>query len=136
LAIALCLAGIAYWQRAIAVRQRGIAQQNEAQASDNESRALAALSTVATKNGFFTDSVNLALASWPRAAGDPRPRLATVLENLAFSLSSLVPVLHEYRHDGTVNGALLNRDETRILSWSSDGTACGTSQRIGRSFRR
>src|SRR5262249_29232071 len=88
----------------------------------NESRGLSALSRVAAHNGSFSDAMHLALAAWPRTTGDPRPRLPVVLDSLAFGLSSLVPVRGQYRHDGPVRGALLNRDETRILSWSDDQT--------------
>lgn len=33
-----------------------------------------------------------------------------------------VPIIGEYRHGGIVEGALFSADETRILSWSRDGT--------------
>jgi TIR domain len=142
LVLALALAGLAYWQRGIAVEQRGVAQKNEAQANEalalarkNESRGLAALSSVAAKNGSFVDSIALALAGWPRTSSDPRPRLPVVLESLVYCLSNLVPVIGEYRHDGVVNGALLNRDETRIVSWSDDKTVriwdVATGRQIG-----
>ena len=50
-------------------------------------------------------------------------------------MSTLVPALGEYRHDDGVNGALLSRDETRILSWSRDKTVrlwdMATGRQIG-----
>ena len=98
------------------------AVENAAVALENEGRALAALSRVAASKGSFADSVHLALAAWPRTPADRRPRLPTVLDSLSLGLSTLVPVRAEFRHDAWVSGALLTRDEARLLSWSGDKT--------------
>ena len=54
---------------------------------------------------------------------------------MAFGLSASFPAMGEYRHDDEVNGALLSRDETRILSWSEDKTVrlwdVATGRQIG-----
>jgi hypothetical protein len=102
--------------------QKAAAQEALAAVRENESRALAALSTVAARDSSYTGSIYLALAGWPRDAADPRPRLPVVLQSLALGLSTLTPVLGEYRHDDGVRGARLSRDESRILSWSRDKT--------------
>jgi hypothetical protein len=106
----------------LALENQNAANAALVRARENESRGLAALSVVAAKDGSFVDSTELALAGWPRTSADPRPRLAPILDALAFGLSTLVPVVREYRHQGFVYVALLNRDESRILSWSDDGS--------------
>jgi WD40 repeat protein len=121
---ALAMAGIgtfAWNQWGRATSAENAAQAALLLARENESRALAALATEAAHDGSFTGSIGLALAGWPRGPGDARPRLPAVLDSLALGLS-LVPLRREYLHNGTINGALLTADETRILSWSGDKT--------------
>jgi hypothetical protein len=48
----------------------------------NESRALTGLSQAASLQGHYTDAVNLALAAWPRSAGDERPQLSRTIDAL------------------------------------------------------
>ncbi len=108
--------------RAEAEARRREREEALALALKNESRAFAALSVVAAKEASFVGSIGLALAGWPRTETDPRPQLEVVLQSLALGLSTLNPVRCEYRHDAPVRGALLTRDETRILSWSDDKT--------------
>jgi TIR domain len=115
----LFLTGWAFIERDVAKKNEQQARAQTQLALANESRALAALAQVA--NGF-TESIYLALAAWPRTSLDMRPRLKSVLDTLSFDFSRSVPAIREFRHDRQVWGALLNKDETKVLSWSQDGT--------------
>jgi len=138
-ALVMALIGAFAWNQL----QRAATAENAANAAlararENESRGLAALSRVAANDGSFTGAVALALAAWPRDASDPRPRLTEALDSLASGLWTWHPVLGEYQHDRVVRGALLNRDESRIVSWSYDHILrlwdIATGRQIGRSM--
>jgi WD40 repeat protein len=73
-------------------------------------------------------------AAWPRQESDDRPRLEAALTNISRALSQGRPA-RQFQHDGAVNGALLTRGESRILSWSWDHTLrlwdAATGKQIG-----
>ena len=101
----------------------------------NELRALTALSSVALQEGRSNQAAQLALAAWPRDERDQHPRLETTLRSLSQAVSLGKLYVHKWRHNGPVVGALLMNNETRILSWSDDGTLrlwdVATGQQIG-----
>ena len=86
----------------------------------NESRALAALSDTATPGSI--NAFKLALAAWPRSASDPRPRLRRTVNALSRAMSGPFVLLPDIRHEGPVWGAVFDKAEARILSWSQDRT--------------
>jgi hypothetical protein len=114
------------------------AEQQTRTAVANESRAFSALSRVAIADGRPNQAAQLALAAWPRDDRDQHLRLETTLRSLSKALAERL-YLHQWRHNGPVNGALLSNDEIRILSWSSDGTLrwgnAATGQQIGPSMK-
>lgn len=122
LAVALGLAGLAYWQRTIAVRNEETAREQARIASVNEAQSMAALSKVATNQGFYSESITLGLAALPRSKADRRPFVSAPLESISFALSSQPPILSEFRHAAVVKGAIWYKNETRVASWSHDRT--------------
>ena len=86
----------------------------------NETRALAALSDTTTPGSI--NAFKLALAAWPRSAKDQRPRLTRTANALSRAMSGPFVLLPDLRHEGAVWGAVFDKAETRILSWSEDGT--------------
>jgi hypothetical protein len=114
-----------------------------ARAVADESRALAALSRVAIENHRPADAAKLALSAWPETAWwwDNRPQLELSLQTLSQAMAVDPPSLatREMRHDH-IRGAILTRDERRILSWSADEQTlrlwdAATGQQIGRTMR-
>jgi hypothetical protein len=53
-----------------------------------------------------------------RSAQDPK-----LAANAAFAAHHATPLLRSMPHDGPVHGALFSGDESRVLTWSRDGTA-------------
>ncbi len=109
--------------------REAVAQQKIAVA--NESHALSALSRIATGNHRSVDAVKLALAAWPRldlrpfatqSSGKYRPKTDAALQALAGAIGADPGLTRRMRHDGPVIGAILTKDEQRLLSWSKDGT--------------
>jgi WD40 repeat protein len=94
-----------------------------------------ALSDAAIRALSPNDVFKLALAAWPRSASDPRPRLWRSVQALSRATASPLTRLPEMRHDGEVNGAVFDKSESRILSWSDDGTVrlwdAATGQTMG-----
>jgi hypothetical protein len=113
LIVALGLTVVALWQR-------GKAQAALTVASANDSQSLAALSRVAVDDDEPNDALQLALASWPRNVGDQRPRLEAALQSASRAVATGRLYIRQWRHDGPVNGALLTKDERRILSWGGE----------------
>jgi WD40 repeat protein len=101
---------------------RGL-QQAAKLARANESRALAALSEVACRQGRYIDAVKLALAAWPRSPDDDRPRLRAAINALGAAEPLQRQMIPPLRHEGGVRGAAFSRDGSRILTWSDDKTA-------------
>jgi hypothetical protein len=122
-----------------AARQQVAAQRATQDAIANESRALAALSVTAINRGGGTDAAELALAAWPRNTSDSRPQLQVALHALATSIALRLEIVPRMMHEGAVNGALFNRDGSRILSWSDDNTLrlwdATTGAPIGRAMK-
>jgi WD40 repeat protein len=128
--IFLLVAGLAGWFGWSANIAERVAQVNLAQAKKsavearaNESRALVALSEIAYEKSEYIDSVKLALAAWPRSLDDTRPMLQAALNKLGKAYLAQQQILPSMRHEGGVQGAVFNADESRILTWSEDGTA-------------
>jgi WD40 repeat protein len=97
--------------------------QNQAQISRaNESRALAALSFTALQGRNPYDAFKLALAAWPRSASDSRPRLRRTVQALSRATAGPLALLPVLKHDDSVTGALFDKAEARILSWSGSET--------------
>jgi hypothetical protein len=137
LAIAVLATRFAFNKRDEADANAESADMALALARENESRALAALSDVARREGSFVDSIKLALASLPRIPADARPNLPVALDAVASSLSTFVPILREYKHETSVGGALLTRDERRVLSWDDNSVRLwdvATGRQIGPSI--
>jgi hypothetical protein len=124
---------LATWQYFVATSAKNTAVASERQAFlernkavANESRALTALSDTTT-----ADSINafkLGLAAWPRSSSDRRPRLRRTVNALSSTMAGSLVVLPFMKHEGGVQGAGFDNAETRILSWSADGT-CGCGMR-------
>jgi WD40 repeat protein len=128
------LAGAAVWQRGLAVKNEEVAVRNEQTAKqnenlakretsiaiDNETRALIALSNLASERGLPLDAVRLALAAWPRE-GEDRPQMRRALS----ALSSALPLLHERLrldgHSGSVRAAAFSPDGARVATGADDG---------------
>jgi hypothetical protein len=110
-------------------------------ATANESHALTALSRVAIENHRPVDAAKLALAAWPQTvrSWDARPRLEMTLRTLSLAMRADPWFIHEMRHTDVVFGAILTKDERRILSWSKDGTLrlwdVATGQQVGPAMR-
>ena len=115
LTIALILAGLAYWQR-------GLAIQREIEAVSNQSAALTALSSVALGTNQVR-ATKLALAAWPRRAGDPTPKLDATLAALGAAVGELRERKVMNGHAGVVRTVAFSRDGTRIVTGSADKTA-------------
>jgi hypothetical protein len=98
----------------------GFATSAKNAAVANESRALAALSDTATPGSI--NAFKLALAAWPRSASDARPRLRRTANSLSRANSGPFLLLPEMKHEGPVWGAVFDKAEGRILSWSDDNT--------------
>ena len=128
-------AGIAEKEKLNAETQAERARQQTRAAIANESRALTGLSRVALEDGRPNQAAQLALAAWPRDDRDQHPRFETTLQNLSRAVSAGRLYSHQMQHGAPVNGALLTKDETRILSWSEDNTLrlwdAATGQQIG-----
>ena len=88
----------------------------------NESRALAAISALASEEHFYVDAVKLAIAAWPRAGEEDRPKLRFAIRALGVASRSQRQIPPLLRHEGEVQGAAFSHDERHILSWSEDGT--------------
>jgi Novel STAND NTPase 1/TIR domain/WD domain, G-beta repeat len=102
----------------------------------NESRALTALSQAARLRGHYTDAVKLALAAWPRSAGDERPMLSRTIAVLGQALAGPLEVSPPLRHDGQVHSASFSHDGARVVTACQDNTArvwdAATGAPIGR----
>ena len=107
---------LAQLERREADTQTGIAHAND-------SRALAALSEVASGEHRYAEAVKLALASWPRRSGEDRPELRAAITALGRAVPLQRETIPALRHEQAVLGAAFSRDESRILTWSEDGTA-------------
>jgi WD40 repeat protein len=105
----------------------------------NESRALAALSAGALQTGNPHNALKLALAAWPRSASDPRPRLRRTVEALSLAMAQPLALSPDMKHDGPVRGAVFDKADARILSWSDDDTLrvwdAATGRPIGEPMR-
>jgi hypothetical protein len=112
-AVVLAVVAGWYWNRA--------KQQMRASLS-NEAVAMSALSRVAFEDHRPTDALTLGLAAWPRQESDDRPRLEADLTNISQALSLASYYVRQFSQNGPVYGALLSKDGSRILSWSSDKT--------------
>jgi WD40 repeat protein len=108
-------------QRGVAVKNAEEAENQRLAAVSNESEAFAAAAEALVLNHQPLQAVKLALASWPRDASDPRPRLEKAINVISTALSKERLPARIMRHQGAVGGFLLMPDG-RILSWSSDGT--------------
>jgi hypothetical protein len=107
----------------LAVLQSWKAEEQTRVARANESRALAALSEVAFNQHQYVDAVKLALAGWPRTGDGGRPKLKSTIKALGQAQRFQRQTIPPLRHEQEVVGAAFNHDETRILTWSDDGTA-------------
>ena len=107
--------------------------------SSESNAALTALSRVAFEDHRPNDAVKLGLAAWPRQEDDDRPRLEATLTNISRALSLGRLFARRFQHDDFVNGAVLTKDESRILSWSGDEALrlwdVATGQQIGRAMK-
>ena len=90
----------------------------------NETRALAALSDTAVKQGKPVDAVELALAAWPRKGDDARPEMKRVITALNYALSEDHERIRFIGHRDAVRSASFSPDGTRIVTASDDGRAC------------
>jgi TIR domain len=122
--------GLAELQRRNADTQSELAKEHRLAAEEqtriaraNESRALAALSEVAFEQNRYIDAVKLAIAAWPRDRDDNRPKLVATVKALSHAQRLQRQTIPPLRHEDEVWGAVFNRDESRILTWSDDGTA-------------
>ena len=122
LMVALVLAGLALWQRGVAVENEEIATRQARIATENETRALVALSNLASERGEPVDAVRFALAAWPRK-GDERPQMRRAIT----ALSSALPLQHERLrlegHGGKVRAAAFSPDGERAVTGSDDNIA-------------
>src|SRR5262249_15355501 len=107
-------------QTRAAEQERDSANQARRISKANESQALAALSRVASMEGRINDALKLGIAAWPRRESDDRPRLEATLTNISRTLHQEKPFVRKISHDLSVRGAVLTKDESRILSWSAD----------------
>jgi WD40 repeat protein len=127
LLVALVGAGWMWWRTTqaedSALKERDKATAAAKAAWANESHALAALSTVASNAHRYPDAVKLALAAWPRSGKGDRPKLQATIEALGTAQRFQKQMIPSLRHEDNVRGAVFNADETRILTWSVDGTA-------------
>jgi WD40 repeat protein len=114
----------ATWQWLKAQKSERQARAAEKTARANETRALTALSRVATKQGYYSDAVKLALAAWPRSAADARPPLSRTIDALAQALVEPLEVTPPLQHNGyRVLSAAFSADNGRLLTVSEDKTA-------------
>jgi hypothetical protein len=120
LVLALILAGVAFWQRIVAIGNEKIARHEEEIAKENESKALAALSRVATNEGSSSRGIALALAALQRVAVERRAEVGPATESLAAALSKLPPTISELSHPDVVTGALWPADDDKMCTWSMD----------------
>lgn len=114
LVIAVGLAIVAFFQADEANRQRLASTVNEA-------RSFIALSQLAANELRPVDVAELSLAGWPRQPHSPIPRFEGAFANLAIATQAAMP-FDIFLHDLSVVGTLLSADESKVLTWSNDGT--------------
>ena len=114
------LAGIFYFE---AKYQKRIAEEQTQAALANESRALTAISEVAGSHHRYADALKLAVAAWPRSPSGGRPKLRATIRALGTVQRLQMQTIPPLHHEDGVLGAQFNGDESRILTWSLDGTA-------------
>jgi WD40 repeat protein len=61
--------------------------------------------------------------AWPRTFGGDRPELRSTIKALGQAQRLQRETIPALRHGHAVLGAAFNGDESRILTWSDDGTA-------------
>jgi WD40 repeat protein len=100
----------------------------------NETRALAALSDTAAKQGKPVDAVELALAAWPRKGDDGRPQTKSDTTALNVALSEEHERIRLAEHDGAVRSVFFSPDGMRVVTASDDKTARIWDARTGASL--
>jgi energy-coupling factor transporter ATP-binding protein EcfA2 len=124
LAVTLFIAfGVAGWMSWRATEAEEVATAAAKTARTNESRALAALSEVASSQHRYVDAVKLAVAAWPRIGEEDRPKLRSSIKALGTASRSQRQTIPPLRRENPVRGAVFSGDERHILSWSNDSTA-------------
>src|SRR5262249_37578390 len=113
LAMLLLISIIASWRF---FEERRIALHNESIALSNESISLAALSDIALKQDQPVDSVQLALAAWPRKGDQKRPQMRRVIDALVSALSTHHERVRLEGHDDSVRSAAFSPNGERILT--------------------
>src|SRR3712207_4419666 len=89
----------------------------------NKTHALAALSEAASLQGRHGDGLRLALPSWPRHAGDPRPMLERSLRAMGLATEGRAERVPPLRHEGEVDAAAFSPDGAWVATASEDRTA-------------
>jgi hypothetical protein len=100
-----------------------IAKQQSEASITNETRAYAALSDTALKQGKPVDAVQLALVAWPRKGDENRPQMKRVIAALNSALSEEHERVRFAEHSNPVRSAFFSPDGTRIVTASDDKTA-------------
>jgi WD40 repeat protein len=100
----------------------------------NETRALAALSDTAAKQGKPVDAVELALAAWPRKGDDRRPQTKSDITALNVALSEDHERIRFAEHSGAVRSVFFSPDGMRVVTASDDKTARIWDARTGASL--
>lgn len=117
-------------QDAEAAKRR--AERNLERANHNLSGALTAVAQVIVANDPVM-ATKLALASWPREAGDnTRPKLAVAVAALGSAVSDLRERKVLRGHEKGVWSAAFSPDGTRVVTSSDDGTARLWEARTGK----
>ena len=131
LLLALGLAGLAYWQRAIAVEQRGIAERNEERAKRErdksllgQSRLLASVANQNIRDGDAGTAMALTLeALLPDARGVERPYTPEAEASMFGARGALRERLLLVGHDKWITDVAVSPDGERIATASFDDTA-------------
>jgi hypothetical protein len=136
-AIAIGLAGLAYWQREVAIANEETAKTNERIARQNEERAnaerdqalrrqslfLAEKSQQESERGNGTNGILLALEALPKDMGKPDRPYVIEAEIAAFrALQAPLELAVLEGHGATVWSVAFSPDGTRLASGSSDDT--------------
>ncbi len=124
LALALVLAGLAFWQRSVAIEQERLAVRQRDAALVAQSRFLADRATQAREAGDAATGMLLSLAALPDAgAGEPRPYVPAAELALFEGERERRESVVLNGHTDTVDGAAFSPDGRRVVTASEDNTA-------------
>jgi WD40 repeat protein len=124
LLVALALAGLAFWQRAVAIEQQRLAVQQRDAAQVAQSRFLTDRANREVQTGDAATSVLLALAALPDERESVRRPYVPAAELALFNGSQKGGETALLKgHDDAVDGAAFSPDGMRVVTASADTTA-------------